>query len=66
MQLSQSEIETMFQELRSNTTTTAEQVRPVRKDGDPGKSSRFTRHDTKERRGLSRSSHGTFMTAQPW
>jgi len=42
VQLSQSEIETMFQELRSNTTTTAEQVRPVQKDGDPGKSSHFT------------------------
>ena len=42
VQLRQSEIETMFQEPRSNTTTTAERVRPAQKDGDPGKSSRFT------------------------
>ena len=37
VQLSQSEIETMFHELRSNTTATTEQVRPAKKDRDPGK-----------------------------
>lgn len=35
VQLSQSEIETMFQELRSNTTATTEHVRPANKDRDP-------------------------------
>ncbi len=51
VQLSQSEIETMFQELRSNTTATAEHARPANKDRDPGKP--LVSHDTarRERRG---------------
>ena len=42
VQLSHSEIETMFQELRSNTAATTEPVRPANNDRDPGKSSRIT------------------------
>lgn len=42
VKLSQSEIETMFQKLRSNTTATAEPVRPANKVRDSGKSSRLT------------------------
>jgi len=42
VRLSQSEIETMFQELRSNTAATAQHVRPANNDRDPGKPSRFT------------------------
>ena len=42
VQLSQSEIETMFQELRGNATATTEQVRPANSDRDQGKRSRFT------------------------
>ncbi len=42
VQLSQSEIETMFQKLRGNTTVTTEQVRPANSDRDQGKRSRFT------------------------
>ncbi|MDF0665364.1 MAG: hypothetical protein P0119_04720 [Nitrospira sp.] len=42
VKLSQSEIETMFQKLRSNTTATAEHVRPANKIRDSGKSSRVT------------------------
>lgn len=42
VRLSQSEIETMFQELRGNTTVTTEHVRPTKKTGDPEKPARFT------------------------
>ncbi|MBX3329339.1 MAG: hypothetical protein KF722_02975 [Nitrospira sp.] len=42
VQLSQSEIETMFHELRGNTTATTKQVHPANSDRDPGKRSRFT------------------------
>lgn len=42
VQLSQSEIETMFQELRSNATAATEPVRPANNDRDPGKPSRIT------------------------
>ncbi|MDF0676691.1 MAG: hypothetical protein P0120_20500 [Nitrospira sp.] len=42
VQLSPSEMETMFQKLRSNTTATVEHMRPANKDSDPGKSSRLT------------------------
>jgi hypothetical protein len=42
VQLSQSEIETMFQELRSNATTTTEPARPAKNDRNQGKPSRFT------------------------
>ncbi|HEU5408151.1 MAG TPA: hypothetical protein VFU48_10315, partial [Nitrospira sp.] len=42
VQLSHSEIETMFQELRSNTAATTEPVRPANNDRDPGKPSRIT------------------------
>jgi hypothetical protein len=42
VRLSQSEIETLFQELRNNTTATTEHVRPTINDGDPGKPSRCT------------------------
>lgn len=42
VRLSQSEIEAMFQELRSNTTTTAEHAHPKNNDSVQGKSSRFT------------------------
>lgn len=50
VQLSQSEIETMFQELRSNTTATTEHVRPANKDRDPGKP-RLTETAQAERKG---------------
>src|SRR6185437_11346718 len=50
VQLSQSEIETMFQELRSNATATTEPVRPANKDCDPGKPSRFTGTAQREHR----------------
>ncbi|MGE3977645.1 MAG: hypothetical protein AB7F94_08640 [Nitrospira sp.] len=42
VQLSQSEIETMFQEIRNSATATTEQVRPAKKDHNPGKPARFT------------------------
>ncbi len=50
VQLSQSEIETMFQELRSNATATTEPIRPANKDCDPGKPSRFTGTAQREHR----------------
>ena len=43
VQLSQSEIETMFQELRSNTAATTEPVRPTNNDRDPGRARRERR-----------------------
>ena len=42
VQLSQSEIETMFQELRNTTTATTEHARPAQKDRDPSKPPRLT------------------------
>jgi hypothetical protein len=42
VQLSQSEVETMFHQLRSNTTATTGHVRPAQNDRDPGKPSRLT------------------------
>jgi hypothetical protein len=42
VQLSQAEIETMFQDLRSTTTATTEPVRPMHKDRNSGKPSRLT------------------------
>ena len=42
VQLSQSEIESMFRQLRSHTTATTEQVHSEQKDRDSGKSSRVT------------------------
>jgi hypothetical protein len=51
VQLSQSEIETMFQELRSNTTATTEHVPPANNDRDPVR--HLVSHETarRERRG---------------
>ena len=43
VQLSQSEIETMFQELRSNTAATTEPVRPTNNDRDLGRARRERR-----------------------
>ncbi|MGE3978972.1 MAG: hypothetical protein AB7F94_15510, partial [Nitrospira sp.] len=42
VQLSQSEIETMFQEIRNSATAMTQQVRPAKKDHNPGKPVRLT------------------------
>jgi hypothetical protein len=51
VQLSQSEIETMFQELRSNTTATAGDGRPAKKDSGQGKPARAVRNGTEGTKG---------------
>jgi hypothetical protein len=51
VQLSQSEIEAMFQELRSNTTATAGDVRPAKKDSGQVKPARAVRNGTEGRKG---------------
>jgi hypothetical protein len=51
VQLSQSEIETLFQELRSNATGTAGDVRPPKKDSGQGKPARFIRNGTEGTKG---------------
>ena len=51
VRLSQSEIETMFQELRSNTSSATQAMSPTKKAGDSGWLSRFTQTERRERRG---------------